>query len=248
MLACSLHEGSLTVWNLELLDKVVHEPFSISSCVEPLVTFTLDIDLSSLRLDLGDVPHGVLAWADLIVSSREESHWHFLDLGHVDEGHFSGALEPVVGELLESIRKAIHDPVLLTLDGLALLTCVLGVIVAENAGEVSTDRLQVLIPVRAIDCVDTNGLELHDSRIGKALAPVRHVRDEARGKLHNLVDIVCMEGALEMSQTIMHLDCALRIANIEDFIAAIDLSDCTDVCCIVIEAHVSPGPVPVFGV
>jgi len=90
-------------WHLKLLDEVVHKPWGVGTSMEPLVTLTLDINLGSLGLDLGDVLHGVLAWADLILGCSEEGHGHFLDLANVDELGLGFTIEPVVRIFLEAI-------------------------------------------------------------------------------------------------------------------------------------------------
>ena len=93
--------------------------------------------------------------ADIVSGSCKESHRDLIDLAHIDEFCLFFTLEPIVGKLLEPIGLAIHDPVLFRLDALTLLTCVIGVIIAEDARELSTNSLEVLIPVRAIDGIHT---------------------------------------------------------------------------------------------
>ena len=93
--------------------------------------------------------------ADIVSGSCKESHRDLIDLTHIDESCLLFTLEPIFGKLLEPISLTIHDPVLFRLDALTLLTGVLGVIIAEDARELRTNSLEVLIPVRAIDGIDT---------------------------------------------------------------------------------------------
>lgn len=96
------------------------------------MAFSFHVNLDSLGLNLGNVNASGLVRADLIVRGREEGHGHGLDLGDVDEGHLSLTVEPVRGELLEAVRQAVHDPVLLGLDRLTL-SRVSTVVLAENS-------------------------------------------------------------------------------------------------------------------
>ena len=92
----------------------------------------------------------------MVVSTDEESHRYYFDLRHVDEIGFGIALHPLCVVLLEAVSQAIHDPVLLGLDRLALFSRIFRVILAEDAGEVLADRGQILIPVGAVDGIDAN--------------------------------------------------------------------------------------------
>ena len=106
--------------NLKLLDQVRHEPFVVGVTGEIAVSLALDVDVVGLRLNLRNVLHCSFVRADLIQSANEEGHGHLLDVGHWDKISLSLTIQPVVGELLEAVRKAIHDPVLLRIDGLTL--------------------------------------------------------------------------------------------------------------------------------
>jgi len=77
------------------------------------MAFTLDIDLDGIRLNLLDVLGSLAMWADLVVSSSEESHRHILNLTNVDEWHLLFAIEPVGSELLEPVGFTVHHPMLL---------------------------------------------------------------------------------------------------------------------------------------
>ena len=55
-----------------------------------------------------------------------------------------------------------------------------------------------------------------------------------------------MEAVFEVCQAVVHLNGALRVANVENFVLSCNSLDRTDVSCIVIETHLSPGPVPVL--
>ena len=74
---------------MELLDKVLHEPVSVSRGSEPKVTLSLNVNLDSLTLELGNVQVGLFVGAHLVVCGREESNWYLLDLGDVHEGSLS---------------------------------------------------------------------------------------------------------------------------------------------------------------
>ena len=148
--------------HLELGDEVLHEPVGVGAVAEPEVTLALHVDLDSLRLEQGNVLARHTVRAHLVVCGREEGDGHLLDFAHIHQRHLGFSSQPVRRKLLEAVREAVHDPVLLAFDGLALVARLLGVEVADGAREVRADGLQVLIPVRAVDGVDAHGLELHN--------------------------------------------------------------------------------------
>ena len=131
--------------------------------------------------------------ADVVFCGREESHGHLFDLCYVDKGSLLHSLEPLVSKLLKPVFEAIHCPVLLRLDGLALLACVFGVKVTESTWEIRADCLEILGPGRAVDGVYTYTLELHYGFVGVGLGKVRDIGYEARGQLYHLVDVVDVE-------------------------------------------------------
>lgn len=210
------------------------------------MTFALYVDNSGLRLDLRDVVQGDLMLADLVVSADEEGHRHLLDVGDVNEVGLVRALEPVLSEFLEAVNGAVGGPVLLILDREALSRRAARVVRADGAGEVAANRLQVPIPVGSVDRVDTKRLELHDSLVHVGSGPVRVMDDEAGGHVHHLVEVVRVERRLQVGKTVVHLDGALAIANIEDFVDAGSLLNSLNVRHIVVEAHLGPRPVPVL--
>jgi hypothetical protein len=55
-----------------------------------------------------------------------------------------------------------------------------------------------------------------------------------------------MEVLLIVSQPVVHLDSALRIADIEDFIFASCFLDRQDVGRVIVETHLGPGKVPIL--
>ena len=73
------------VRDLELLEKVAHEPLVVRLGVEPEVVSIGHVDLHGLRLELGDVLVGLLVEADLIFDGGEEGEGDLADIGHVDE-------------------------------------------------------------------------------------------------------------------------------------------------------------------
>ena len=157
------------------------------------------------------------------------------------------SLVPLVVKLLEAVFDSIHGPVLLRLDSLALLSSDASVVVTDILREVVTKGLEITIPVRTINSVDTVVLIPHDGTVGndRASHRWRQVGHEARCELNDLVDVVSMELFFHVSKTVEHLDRALRVANVEDLLDAGLLFDHLDVGYIVIEAHVSPREHPV---
>ena len=234
--------------NLQLLNEVGHEPVRAGFATEPEMTLSFDVNLRSLGLELWDVLVSDPVGAHLVIRGREEGDGHSLDLGDVNKGHMLLAIKPVGRKLLEAISESVHDPVLLGFDRLALLSRILRIVVAENAWEVSADRLQIGVPGGSIDRVNSHRLELHNGLIGKALGEVGHMGHKARGQLNHFVNVLGVEAGLEVRQSVMHLDRTLRVTYVEDLFDAGCLLDGRDVGCIIVETHLGPGPVPVLGV
>jgi len=107
---------------------------------------------------------------------------------------------------------------------------------------VLADRQQITSPMRSIDCVNTMViLEAHRGFV-KALDAAARVclGVETRSQLDDFMDIVDVELALEVRQTVEHLDRALTVANVENFIDFCLLFDHFNVGYVVVQAHVGP--------
>jgi len=89
-------------------------------------------------------------------------------------------------------------------------------------------------------------LELHHVLVLalNRVAGRQHLRVEARGHLHDLVHVFSMEGALDVGQAVKHLNRALAVADVEDFVDAGLLLDHADIGRVVVKAHVGPGVHP----
>ena len=121
-------------------------------------------------------------------------------------------------------------------------------IVVDGEAEVLPDCLEILIPVWSVNSVDSNRLELHDSVICIEGGPVRDMGNEAWSQLNDLVKILGMELRFEVGKTIVHLHSTLGISDVENLIFTGSLLNSSNISCIVIETHISPGPVPVLGI
>ena len=64
--------------------------------------------------------------------------------------------------------------------------------------------------------------------------------------MDNLVQVVRVEGVTDMLETVVHLSSTLRVTDVEDLVFASGLLDSSNICSVVIETHISPGPVPVL--
>ena len=117
---------------------------------------------------------------------------------------------------------------------------------ADNSTEFGADGFEVILPVWAIYSIDALFLEMHDSVIKVHSHNVGCVNDKARSQVHNLVQIVAKEAIIVVSQSVMHLNSALRVTNVENFIFTRDILNCFNVCSIIIKTHVAPMEVPVF--
>ena len=109
--------------------------------------------------------------------------------------------------------------------------------------EVSADRLQVTSPMRSIVCVNTKFiLEAHNGVVSALHGVVWrvHLGIETRSKLHDFMDIVYMKLALKICQAVEHLDSALTVANVENFIYLSLFFDHFNVGDVVVNTHVSP--------
>lgn len=234
------------IGDLELSDEVRNEPLISSTVTEVEMTFTLDVDDGGLRLDLRDVAQRDTVLADLIASANEEGHGDLLNVGDVNQVGLVHTIEPVLRELLEAVNGPIRGPVLLILHREALRARAVSVVGANGAWEVSANRLQVSVPVGAVDGVDTVILERHDSLVHVGPGPVGVVHDEAGGHVHHLVEVVRVEGRLQVRQAVVHLNRALAVADVENFIDAGRLFNSLDVRDIIVEAHLRPREVPVL--
>ena len=120
--------------------------------------------------------------------------------------------------------------------------------VTDRLREVVAQGLQVTIPVWSVDCIDSVVLILHNCLIGDDGLP-RLFGDkwiEAWGQLDDPVEVIGMEGALQVRQSVEHLGGSLRVSRVEDLLLASLLLDHRDIGNIVIETHVGPGPHPVL--
>ena len=180
-----------------------------------------------------------------ILGTDKERHGDLLDVGHLDEWHDLLTFEPVLSELLEAISETVHDPVLLRGDGLGRVACLTLIVAAQHARPDGADFLEILLPVRAIDRVDAILLELHDGMVGDSLK-LGHAGYEAGSQLDDFVKVIRVKFRLEMGQTIVHLNCALRVAQIKDLILLSCLLDRRNIGCVIVEAHLTPRPVPIL--
>ena len=73
------------------------------------------------------------------------------------------------------------------------------------------------------------------------------MRHEAGSEVNNLVQAID-KGLLLVSQSVMHLSCSLRVSYVENLILASGLFDCSDICGVIIHAHLGPGEVPVSAI
>ena len=63
--------------------------------------------------------------------------------------------------------------------------------------------------------------------------------------MHNLVKSISKETVFKVSEAVVHLDGSLRVADVEHLVHPGLLLDVRDVCNIVVQTHLSPGPVPI---
>jgi len=107
-----LLEGGL-VGDLELLEQVLHKPFAIGNSVEVVVVDTFDIDARGLATNARDVLEGDIIGASVVHGGREHRNRHLLDALEGHERRLVFAVQPIVGELLEALNRAVHAPVFL---------------------------------------------------------------------------------------------------------------------------------------
>ena len=240
----SLKENFSSRGHLKLCDKVLHEPISVGFRREPEVTLALDVDLDSLRLEQRYILSSNCMLANVVICGREESNGNFRDQRHVHEGSCLLTAEPVVCKLLEAILDAVHLPVLLRLDGNTLASILFGV-GANETSNFSANGVLVIFPVGTVESVDTMILKNHNLVVECQFSPVGDFRIEARGEHHCLVNILCVESLFKLSKTVVHLDGALRVADIENFVDTRFSFDGLDVGDVVVQSHLCPGEVPV---
>jgi len=77
-----------------------------------------------------------------------------------------------------------------------------------------------------------------------AFEPVREVWNEAGSQLHDSAQIIAIPVLSVVGQCVVHLDGALRVANVGDFVLTRCFFDGHDVGFVVM-LHICPGEVPV---
>jgi len=158
------------------------------------------------------------------------------------------SFHPLVVKLLESFYDTIHRPVFFRLDRCGWIPSILGEMFTGLLREVIAERLQVTSPMRSIVCVNTKLILVAHNAVVRALhgCAVGVCRGiETRSKLHDFMDTVYMKLALKMCQAIEHLESALTVANVENFIDLGLFFDHIDVGDVVVNTHVSPCVHPV---
>ena len=146
-----------------------------------------DVDRDCLRLDLFDILFGCPMRTELVPRGHEEGHRHLLDPTDVDLRLDLVAVEPVLRILLEPVGQAVHAPVLLRLDALALVARVLRVVCARFARPDLTDCLKVTIPRWPIYGVYAISRELHERLVEIIMCQRGHIWDEARRQMNSSV-------------------------------------------------------------
>jgi len=71
-------------------------------------------------------------------------------------------------------------------------------------------------------------------------------RDRARSHGDELDQVVLQEGFFNVGQAVEHLDGSLGVTDVEDLVLLGLFLDEGDVCGVIIETHLGPGPVPVL--
>ena len=234
--------------DLKFVDQLVDKGAVVGKSVPVEVVGTILVDPLGGGLDLVNMLVGLTFRADVIVFTDEEGHGDLLDLRHIDNGAVVRTILPVFNgdPLLESVCKTGLGPVLLVLRRAGLGFVTVGVVGANGAWVVLTNGSKITIPVWSSQSVDSNVLEVCDSLVEVELGPVGGSRNEARSHVDDLVDVVSVECALKLGKTVVNLDGALRVAHVEDFVDACGLLDVLDVRNVVVEAHISPGVIPII--
>ena len=192
--------------------------------------------------------HRDIVRASLVFSSREEANWHMFDRLKAHKWRLVISFHPLIVKLLESFFETVHGPVLFRLNRAGHFAIHCFISITDILGEVVAYSLQVTRPIWSIVCVNAKViLQAHDYLVVTldSVAFRAHLGVETRGQLHDLVDVVDMELALKMCQTIEHLDSALAVANVEDFVHSSLLFDHFNVGDVVVNAHVGPCVHPV---
>ena len=236
--------------DLELGNKIFHKPLTVGLAVEVVVVDALNINARCLRADSRNMCQSDRVGASLILSCSKHSDGHLLDVLKHDEVRLVLPSQPLLrgDELLEAPHQAVHRPVLLRLDCLAHVARLRLEVGTDFSRVVIAQRLEVAVPVGTVVGVDSVVLISHDSGI----YDIDRIklwwlqRVEAGGKLYNLVHIVGMKAALQMSQTVEHLNCALRVTDVENFVDTGLFLDFRDVGDVIVEPHLGPSPKPVL--
>jgi len=160
------------------------------------------------------------------------------------------AISPLLhsDRLVEAIGESELHPVLEGFDRARLRASSTHILqnFALNEIGVITDRVDDFVPILVVECVDTVLLELHDSLAHDISDDVGKVWAEARCQLDYSVQVLAEEVVVVVGKRVVHLGCALRVADILDFLLAGGFFDGFDLSWLVIHAHVSPVKVPIL--
>ena len=116
---------------------------------------------------------------------------------------------------------------------------------ASERVDVGADFFEVFLPVLAEERVHAELVQPHDSVRDRVPDEIGHVRVEARRELDDSVEALAVEVVLVVRERVVHLNGALRVANVLNFVLVGSFLDGTNVSWVVILSHVRPVEVPV---
>ena len=103
--------------------------------------------------------------------------------------------------------------------------------------------------IGSIDSIDAIVLVLKHTVVEEIHVAICHVGNEARSKLHNLVQIFSVELAFQVSETVINLNGALAVSDEENLVEPSLVFDHSNVVRSIVKAHLgeSEHPVVVIG-
>jgi len=229
---------------------VAHEILSVCFAGEVLVTLPVNLNRLDFNRNLGCVFHRKLGSAQRVRTAHDECHWHRVDFADVDFSTDTVAISPLLhsDRLIEAIGEAELHPVLESFDRARLRASIAHILqnLALNEVGVITDPVDDFVPFPVVKCVDIVLLELHDSLAHEISDDIGKVWDEARCQLDHSLQAFAEEVVVVVGKRVVHLGCALRVADVLDFLLAGGFFDGFDLGWLVIHAHVRPVKVPIF--
>ena len=229
---------------------MAHEVLSVCIGGEVLVTLPVNRNRLNFNRNLGSVFHRKLGSAERVRAAHDECHWHRVDFADVDFSTDTVAISPLLhsDRLIEAISETELHPVLESFDRARLCASIAHLFqnFALNEIGVFTDPVNDFVPFPVVKCIDIVLLELHDSLAHEIGDDVGKVRAEARCQLDYSLQAFAEEVVVVVGKCVVHLGCALRVADILDFLLAGGFFDGFDLGWLVIHSHVRPVKVPIF--